>query len=592
MHIGMGGARFTGCVFAIVVVAACGRDQQSSSSPAASTASPSPSANAAPGIDVCSLFPSDGGPRPTYTSLWSRDALVLQERCERGEAKACTELGRLAVDGVGLPADDVRAEELFLYAAGHGDVSAWVALGDMNHREGYDVWPLALASYRKACDEGSLLGCARYGDLALIESPSWKTDVAYLERACDGGEPEGCRDLSNAIRDPFLYGPDHPEPDEAKADALAKQADALRQKQCDANDEGACLDIAMKLVCGQSSDGSGDGWECSKLADAASVSAGAAIFDRFCDAGSVVACARNARLLRMQGRLDLAQSIEAKLLDRCRSSELAACRALLRDDSPSYWGQLADDKGDATAAAGMKPLCDADISRACQEQGLRASSWRVSRRACWLGAPFGCTEAIEKLEAKATPGKVTDDLLELYAVHCSLGGYESERSCEKLEPLVKLLPCGLAIREHDCRAYPGPSCVIVGDAYRKGDGVAKDASKAAALYALACKASTRGGYGSVGLTLDVKKIDPACHALAEMTASGEGMSKDDARATELYALACAGNDGESCRIVGDRMRDGVGIPANAASATAAWERGCNLGDAESCKRVGKAAKSP
>ena len=113
-------------------------------------------------------------------------------------------------------------------------------------------------------------------------------------------------------------------------------------------------------------------------------------------------------------------------------------------------------------------------------------------------------------------------------------------------------------------------CFELGEAYRKGDGVPRDARRAAEFYERACD----GGYA------------PGCHNLGKSYTEGEGVGQDWAQAAELYWRACDGGYAEGCNNLGYLYAEGVGVPLDRARAAGLYERACDGGNAEGCYNLG------
>ena len=113
-------------------------------------------------------------------------------------------------------------------------------------------------------------------------------------------------------------------------------------------------------------------------------------------------------------------------------------------------------------------------------------------------------------------------------------------------------------------------CFELGESYRKGDGVPRDARRAAEFYERACD----GGYA------------PGCYNLGKSYSEGEGVGQDWAQAAELYWRACEGGYGGGCNNLGHLYAEALGVPVDRGRAAEFYERACDDGFAEGCYNLG------
>lgn len=171
------------------------------------------------------------------------------------------------------------------------------------------------------------------------------------------------------------------------------------------------------------------------------------------------------------------------------------------------------------------------------------------------------------------------------------------------------------------------ACILQGIDYQFGHGLPKDEAKAATLYKAACDAKnktgcaflgpmyaagaggmpqqkwmTRGGRccgAEFGVGKKAALYTTACEvgsafACDQLGWSYEyggdrGVAKDPAksadflaRATKLYAAACAANDLNACAAYGGREEFGRGVAKNVNDAVAQYEKSCTGGDGSGC----------
>jgi TPR repeat protein len=73
-----------------------------------------------------------------------------------------------------------------------------------------------------------------------------------------------------------------------------------------------------------------------------------------------------------------------------------------------------------------------------------------------------------------------------------------------------------------------------------------------------------------------------CRRLAASFAFGQGVAKDEARATALYEHACALGDPPACVFAGQMHEFGHGVPKDVGAAVGPYERACALHWAAGC----------
>jgi TPR repeat protein len=151
-----------------------------------------------------------------------------------------------------------------------------------------------------------------------------------------------------------------------------------------------------------------------------------------------------------------------------------------------------------------------------------------------------------------------------------------------------------------CERHDSRGCIYLGSLFEDGEGVPKDAVRAASFYRRSCEGETpqRCLELASGLppfpekvirehaaTLFTSACDggdlDACVSLGTMHQEGRGVPKDLAQAARLYKKACDGDTMAGCtqlgRIAEDKQLKGrFGRPA------ALFKKACEGGDAEGC----------
>jgi hypothetical protein len=117
-----------------------------------------------------------------------------------------------------------------------------------------------------------------------------------------------------------------------------------------------------------------------------------------------------------------------------------------------------------------------------------------------------------------------------------------------------------------CEIEP-KACNIVGELYRRGEGVGKDAAKAAEFHGKAC---------DKGLIL-------SCAVEAQLRYQGaEGLQPDKARARIAFEKSCSPEFLDSCVNAAVMYNAGDGGPADKEKARALHQKGCDGGEQNGC----------
>ncbi|WP_158617713.1 SEL1-like repeat protein [Corallococcus sp. CA049B] len=124
--------------------------------------------------------------------------------------------------------------------------------------------------------------------------------------------------------------------------------------------------------------------------------------------------------------------------------------------------------------------------------------------------------------------------------------------------------------QRTCGGRLAQACFEQAERLRTGDGVTKDVARAATLYELGCNGD------------DVR----ACVALGVLKEEGRGVAKDEAEAARLYARGCERSQPEGCGHLALLYGEGRGVAKDAAQAVRLYERGCAGDDRLSCNNLG------
>ena len=128
---------------------------------------------------------------------------------------------------------------------------------------------------------------------------------------------------------------------------------------------------------------------------------------------------------------------------------------------------------------------------------------------------------------------------------------------------AKFLPSG-------CEVEP-KACNIVGELYRKGDGVPADGAKAADFHKKACNAG----------------ISISCAIEAQLRYTGEGGAVvDKPRARALFEKTCGPEMLDHCALAGLMYSSGDGGPADKVKARTLYDTACSAGEMTGCVNGG------
>ena len=109
-------------------------------------------------------------------------------------------------------------------------------------------------------------------------------------------------------------------------------------------------------------------------------------------------------------------------------------------------------------------------------------------------------------------------------------------------------------------------CFELGESYRSGDGVPRDAARAAEFFGQACD----GGHAE------------ACSHLGVMYSTGEGVEEDKTWAAELFGRACEGGYADGCNYLGGFYYRGEGVGRDLSLAAELAGRACEGGAMRGC----------
>lgn len=150
------------------------------------------------------------------------------------------------------------------------------------------------------------------------------------------------------------------------------------------------------------------------------------------------------------------------------------------------------------------------------------------------------------------------------------GGEHSAPSASVVTLGVALGTCpDVATCERECDAGSADRCRRLAASYAMGQGVSKDETKATGLYEHAC----------------AMKDPPACLFAGQMHEFEHGVPRDYAKAAEFYGRACDLGWAPGCYNLAIMYERGTGVPADRTKAADLYQVACTAGAQQSCDKA-------
>jgi TPR repeat protein len=370
--------------------------------------------------------------------------------CKGGKAAACTALGTAFKEGEGRPQNRPVAELLYrkACAAGHGEGCFNLSnlLGVADKETGQE----AVAAFTiRACRLDMLEACDVEADALAWGSwgePDQQAATALRRATCAKGRPESCRALAGV-----LMGPDGSAAD-------LEEGLALIDRQCRLGDNRACAQAASY-------------WQAQPAPEAA---AQAVLYQELgCRAGDNWACRQRGNALLGPSRGEDAAARAAALIyfDRACARDEFSCRPA---ENLRQWPPLL-----ARCEAGERAACR-DFAALLTEPGSPLEN--LNRAVALLGT--GC-------EAGA------NDMC-LPAANAMIGLWNAGEAFDSARYEAYLV--------QGCAAEGATACERLADELSRGERIAQDLPRAAALYAPQCD---EGREMACEFLEDQAKVDPA-----------------------------------------------------------------------------------
>lgn len=246
--------------------------------------------------------------------------------------------------------------------------------------------------------------------------------------------------------------------------------------------------------------------------------------ERRCVEGHLDDCVVAGRQLEQRGSIGAGYAAELYKY-ACDEGHAPACRGLGRLTERGEGLEKNEARGhelyEQACEGGDAPACTALAEKMMGESSKSQKALSLFAQACHRGDPVACGEYGAQLARRPEQEKQSGPYFERACV----GGVgsacrallERERDNRTVEAarVRELLDRG-------CRAADAESCVQLGDAYHGGALLPQSSVQAALRYRSACDVGSMSG----------------CMRLAELTAAGDGVTRDLGRASELYSRVC------------------------------------------------------
>jgi uncharacterized protein len=342
------------------------------------------------------------------------------------------------------------------------------------------------------------------------------------------------------------------ERDEASAVPLFRYA-------CDAGEMDGCHSLALALRYGRGVD--------------ADVPRSVELFQRACDGESVVACSFLADAYRYGRGVDPEPERSLAILERtCLLG--AFCRDVARDRLAVLSSRPGAPYTDTPEAA--EADCLAGDATACWWQALALATGsdedaqyaRVEGLlvgACEAGLADACGSLAFHLLIRHTSPGYRGKAHDAFRRACDGGvGCDHLAACPDGDSArVKALAGDAHAAEGECGAGQMDRCLHLGIAFTTGNGVTRDCARAAGLFERVCESGDPHG----------------CWYLGGAYARGEGIAQDAARAAALFRRGCDVDHPNSCVDLAFAHVYGRGVPQDLPAAVALFDKACTLGTA-------------
>jgi TPR repeat protein len=171
-----------------------------------------------------------------------------------------------------------------------------------------------------------------------------------------------------------------------------------------------------------------------------------------------------------------------------------------------------------------------------------------------------------------------------FALVLSSGCHRGTSSQEQPAPSASVITIGVSLGAcpdvpvcaKECDAGSADRCRRLAATYALGQGVEKDEARASALYEHACD----------------MKDPPACVFAGQMHEYAHGVAKDDARAARFYERGCDLGWAPGCYNLAIMYERGTGVPQERAKAGELYQNACAAGAHEACEKARQMRELP
>ncbi|MBI5477353.1 MAG: SEL1-like repeat protein [Deltaproteobacteria bacterium] len=500
-------------------------------------------------------------------------AALLGQACDAGHGEACARLAWMLADGKGVPRDVPRSIELLQRGCAARSGRACRSLGALyrwgDSRQGGiaqkdaalgdRLTAQALAHYRRDCDAAEPRACTGYGNMIWYGEGTARdpeSGRAMLQRACDGGDLEGCERLGG------IYS---------------------------GGERGTALDRPR----------------------------GVSLYRRACDGGLAVGCARLASAYRGGAGIEKNLYRARELLTRACPKDPYACWDLGKAWEVGPDGSRDDARAEGAYREGCEGG-DAQCCGALKRMKIETSSAALALKACDAGAAPQCLAYADMLKNGRGTAQDASSALGFYLRACE-GGIGSgcvglgtllrngasgvtADAAGATEAFKKAVP----IFTKECNGKKPESCAELAELYCDGTMLPKDSRKVVQLLERGCGRKhwgtcnrlgarlLRGGCGvHVSPAKAVATLGKACEAGDEMACEvlvygyqeGYHLKKDQAQALKWIQKACDKGLGRFCQRLGYAHEWGdYGLTKDPSKALPFYKRACDQGVSYGCSK--------
>jgi uncharacterized protein len=528
------------------------------------------------------------------------DSTDCERQCKLGHTRSCSALGKIYLEGIGVPKSGVKAVEPLLTACNAEDPDAkGCLLLSTLYKRGLREIPAdetrsrlmarrASWIFQKECDGKNEESCGLVGELfgdGKLMDRDIESARTLLDQACDAGYARSCYVLAHK---PYNIEP--------------AEQESLHRRACNGGYGRSCHEYATSLEKQAKNSKNEDVAKDARLH-----------FQKACDSNYLPSCAKLAILYHYGASGFTKDPKESKrtwskvmsgLEKACKEGKNKACDlvgewfqsgmpGLDPDQSRSrvsYKTWLETNKrncGTNKEANACLALVNAyrDGKHGVSRNRYTSRSYfdrfrRLREPECFEKRPSACISLADEMVG----GHGSYDALKLrryLETACSASRPDS-RGCWKLAQLYRNGGRGFEKdpiaaelwSRRSCEAGINEGCVALAELYQEGVGVNKDERRAFSLYDHVCKASKR-------------RDRVACSRFEQMLADGKGTSKDNSRLFAHVETRCRDtHDADACAKRAFMYQKGIGVKPDAKKSKLLIDALCSEKTGRGCSAVG------